>query len=283
MTTYEGRMPWWSSGACATKDVEEEHGARNPRKVMSIIHVGILPKCAPEQLRYSSERVRQLPLIGKAQKLLWTSEGLDAQRKSQSDDPTSGMPSEAETANGDQDADEDDPASVVWEEESRHVWRRLSAEAKGLGRFPAESSMPPPIEPSGEDVSKSTSVSEATSLASLETEQSTSKEIQGTPWLIRANISRSFLFDGSDRQFFATEMFRELSWTARGKSTTETLNGSEHEQSIERRTPTSGSDKTVRNVSVLAERSDARAQGPRFRSLARLCKARFRSVIATQE
>ena len=196
------------------------------------------------------------------------------------------MPSE-ETAYDDQDADEVDPASAVWEEESRHVRRRLSPEANGLARFPLESSMSAPIEPSGEDVSKSTSVSEATSLASLETEQSASKEIQGTPWLIRANISCSFLFDGNDRQFFATEMFREVSWTARGKSATETLNGSEHEQSIERRTPTSGSGKTVRNGSVLAERSDARAQGPRFRittgSLAILCKARYRLVIATQE
>ena len=37
-------------------EIDSETGDRTPRKVVWIIHAGNLLKCAPEQLKYSSER-----------------------------------------------------------------------------------------------------------------------------------------------------------------------------------------------------------------------------------
>ena len=53
-------------------EISEEDEFRKPRKVVWIIGVGNLIKCAPEHLRYPSERTQQLASMEQAQRLPWT-------------------------------------------------------------------------------------------------------------------------------------------------------------------------------------------------------------------
>ena len=72
----KGRFHEGAVVLATSTEIGEEDGSRKPRKVVWITH-GTLIKCAPEQLRYSSGRARQLANVGQAQKLPWTHEVLD--------------------------------------------------------------------------------------------------------------------------------------------------------------------------------------------------------------
>ena len=106
-------------------EIDEEDGSRNPRKVIWIIHVGTLIKCAPEHLRYSSERARQLANMGQAQRLPWTHEGLDGWlRKGQYENsPMDATPDENDTEDKAEGLEND--SSAAWEHETRQVKRKL--------------------------------------------------------------------------------------------------------------------------------------------------------------
>ena len=54
-------------------EIDEEDASRKPQKIIWIPHAVTLLKCALEQLRYSSERARQLPNMGHAQRPPWDS------------------------------------------------------------------------------------------------------------------------------------------------------------------------------------------------------------------
>ena len=73
----KGRFHGGAVVLATSMEIDEEDGSRKPRKVVWITHAGTVIKCAPEQLRYSSERARQLANMGQAQRLPWTHEGLD--------------------------------------------------------------------------------------------------------------------------------------------------------------------------------------------------------------
>ena len=73
----KGRFHGGAVVLATSTENDEEDGSRKPRKVVWITHAGTLIKCAPEHLRYSSERARQSANMGQAQRLPWTHEGLD--------------------------------------------------------------------------------------------------------------------------------------------------------------------------------------------------------------
>ena len=64
-TTHQRQVSRRSCAARATStEIDDEDGSRKPRNVVWITHAGTLIKCAPEQLRYSSERARLLANMG---------------------------------------------------------------------------------------------------------------------------------------------------------------------------------------------------------------------------
>ena len=85
---------------------------------------------APEPLRYSSERARQLAALRKPQKVSWTSEGSDVWlKKGQYDDLTSYLPPEDERREA-EDSTQDDLGVVTttaWDDEARQVRRRMTS------------------------------------------------------------------------------------------------------------------------------------------------------------
>ena len=97
----------------------------NRDKVVWSTHAGTLIKGALEQLRYSSERARQLANMGQAQRLPWTHEGLDGWlRKGQYEDLTTDAPPDEDETDDEPQGLEDD-SSAAWEHETRQVKRKL--------------------------------------------------------------------------------------------------------------------------------------------------------------
>ena len=64
----KGRFHGGAVVLATSTEIDEEDGSRKPRKVVWITHAGTLIKCAPEHLRYSSERARQLANMGTSTK-----------------------------------------------------------------------------------------------------------------------------------------------------------------------------------------------------------------------
>ena len=64
-TTLQGRFRGGAVVLETSTKIDEEDGSRKPRKVVWITHAGTLIQCAPEQLRNSSERARQLANMDK--------------------------------------------------------------------------------------------------------------------------------------------------------------------------------------------------------------------------
>ena len=121
----KGRFHGGAVVLATSTEIDEEDGSRKPRKVVWITHAGTLIKCAPEHLRYSSERARQLANMGQAQRLPWTHEGLDGWlRKGQYESlPITDTPDDRST-----DEDEEgvkDDSSAAWEQETRQAKRKL--------------------------------------------------------------------------------------------------------------------------------------------------------------
>ena len=64
----KGRFHGGGVVLATSTEIDEQHGARKPRKTIWAVHAGTLLKCAPEQLRHPSERARQLANMEQAQK-----------------------------------------------------------------------------------------------------------------------------------------------------------------------------------------------------------------------
>ena len=80
----------------------------------AVVHAGTLIKCAPEQLRYSSERARHLANMGQAQRLLWTHEGLDVWlRKGQYEDLPMDAPPDEDKTDDELEGLEDDSSAAL--------------------------------------------------------------------------------------------------------------------------------------------------------------------------
>ena len=123
--------------------------SRKQRKVVWIIHAGTLIKCAPEHLRYSSERARQLASMGQAQRLPWAHEGLDGWlRKRQYENlPMDATPDEEDTE--DEAEGREDDSSAAWEYETRQVKRKLEMQpssSSSLGQPRDEAVLSQPVE-----------------------------------------------------------------------------------------------------------------------------------------
>ena len=119
----KGRFHGGAVVLATSTEIDEEDGSRKPRKVVWITHAGTLIKCAPEHLRYSSERARQLANMEQAQRLPWTHEGLDGwlQKGQYESLPITDTPDDHDT-----DEDEEgvkDDSSAAWEQETRQVNR----------------------------------------------------------------------------------------------------------------------------------------------------------------
>ena len=69
----KGRFHGGAVVLTTSTEIDEEDASRKPWKIIWITHAGTLLKCAPEQLRYSSERSLQLPNMGHAQRPPWDS------------------------------------------------------------------------------------------------------------------------------------------------------------------------------------------------------------------
>ena len=98
----------------------------NREKVVWNTHAGTLIKGALEQLRYSSERARQLANMGQAQRLPWTHEGLDGWlRKGQYGDLTTDAPPDEDETDDKQEGDwkmiHQQPGSMR-QDKSRENW-----------------------------------------------------------------------------------------------------------------------------------------------------------------
>ena len=121
----KGRFHGGAVVLATSTEIDEEDGSRKPRKVVWITHAGTLIKCAPEHLRYSSERARQLANMGQAQRLPWTHEGLDGWlRKGQYENlPITDTPDDHHS-DDDEEGMKDD-SSAAWEQEIRQVKRKL--------------------------------------------------------------------------------------------------------------------------------------------------------------
>ena len=110
-------------------EIDSETGDRSPRKVVWIIHAGNILKCAPEQLKYSSERARQLAAMGQPRQLPWTIEGIDEWLNRGQYEDIRVTAEELEAADDDA-HDEDMPAlpeAPGWRAAERDVRRRLRA------------------------------------------------------------------------------------------------------------------------------------------------------------
>ena len=108
-------------------EIDEEDASRKPWKIIWITYAGTLLKCAPEQLRYSSERSLQLPNMGHAQRPPWDSRKfrrMAEQRRVSKTSSTDASPNE-EDADDDPELEVEDASSAAWEHETRQVERKL--------------------------------------------------------------------------------------------------------------------------------------------------------------
>ena len=123
--THQRQDSWRRSG------VGDEHGNRRGRwipktaEIIWILYTGRLIICAPEHLRYSSDRAQQLANMGQAQRLPWTHESLDGWlRKGQYESlPMIDTPDADDTYEDDEGLKAD--SSAAWEHETRQVKRKL--------------------------------------------------------------------------------------------------------------------------------------------------------------
>ena len=142
----KGRFHVGAVVLATSAEIQIEDGSRKPRKVTWIIHAGMLLKCAPEHLRYSSERARRLAAMGHRQKLPWTHEGLHVWlRKRHYDNMAKVMPPGDNGENDERD-DLDNTSSAVWDQETRQVKIQLDLKqnigtSSSLAAPPDEASM----------------------------------------------------------------------------------------------------------------------------------------------
>ena len=121
----KGRFHGGAVVLATSTEIDEEDGSRKSRKVVWITHAGTLVKCAPEKLWYSSERARQLAIMGQARRLPWTREGLDESlRKGQHEDLSMDAPPDEDETDDEPEGLEYD-SSAAWEHETRQVKRKL--------------------------------------------------------------------------------------------------------------------------------------------------------------
>ena len=177
----------------------------NREKVVWNTHAGTLIKGALEQLRYPSERARQLANMGQAQRLSWTHESLDGWlRKGQYEDLTTDAPPDEDETDDELEGLEDD-SSAAWEHETRQVKRKLELQpssSRSLER------------PRGEEV-----LSQTFAYIPMQAEKTCAQSVPEPNEILKTRITCSFPEHGPDEQRITTKAFREQSRTVRGKPT----------------------------------------------------------------